>query len=59
VLETLSEKQWMLPVYSDVRIPDSFKKIPPIKKAAKIDLSVDSLDRLLSGFGKELQGDRF
>jgi thiamine transport system substrate-binding protein len=59
VLGTLSEKQWMLPVYSDVSIPEVFKKIPPVKKAAQIDLSVEALDRLLSGFGKELQGEHF
>ena len=58
-LGVLAEKQWMLPVYSDVEIPKAFKKIPSVKKAAPMDLSVGALDRLLSGFGKELQGESY
>jgi thiamine transport system substrate-binding protein len=56
ILERLSQKQWMLPVYSGVRLPPFFDRIPRLKKVARLDLTREKVDRLLSEFAKEVQG---
>ena len=58
-LERLSAKQWMKPAYSGVKDPPFFDRVPALKKIAPMDLSVSAVDRLLSGFGRDLQGESF
>jgi thiamine transport system substrate-binding protein len=58
VLAEIAEKQWMWPTFRGVPLPRFFDRVPPVKKAAKLNLDVDALDRLLSGFGREIQGDQ-
>jgi thiamine transport system substrate-binding protein len=57
VLAEIAAKQWMWPAFRGVPLPKFFDRVPPVKKAAKLNLDVKALDQLLSGFGKEIQGD--
>lgn len=53
----LVSKQWMMPVLKDVTLPKLFSVVPNVKKAAVLDVSVEKADRLISRFGREVQGD--
>lgn len=55
ILAEISEKQWMWPAFRGVRLPKFFEMVPPVKKAANLKSSVEALDQLLSGFGREIQ----
>jgi thiamine transport system substrate-binding protein len=59
VLEKLAQKQWMLPAMKGVPLPPFFDRLPPLKKIAEFPFDVQALDRLLTHFGKDLQGESF
>jgi thiamine transport system substrate-binding protein len=53
----LVSKQWMMPTVRSVALPKLFSAVPEVKKGADLSLSVEKVDRLISHFGKEVQGD--
>jgi thiamine transport system substrate-binding protein len=59
VQSVLVEKQWMMPAVRDVKVPRIFESLPEVKKTAKLTLTLESVDHLVSRFGKELAGDSF
>lgn len=50
-------KQFMMPVVPGVKLPEYFDKVPPLKKIANLEVNLEKVDRLISRFGREVQGD--
>ena len=53
----LVSKQFMMPVVQNVMLPKFFENVPPIKKAASLEFTLEKVDGLISHFGREVQGD--
>jgi thiamine transport system substrate-binding protein len=53
----LVEKQWMMPVIRGTALPPAFRGLPPVKKAASLPGDLETVDRIISRFGKELARD--
>jgi thiamine transport system substrate-binding protein len=50
-------KQFMMPVIPGVKLPQYFESVPEVKKVATLEFTLDKVDRLISRFGREVQGD--
>jgi thiamine transport system substrate-binding protein len=53
----LVEKQWMMPVVREVKLPAFFQNLPKVDKAAIFSRDLAEVDRILTRFGKEVRGD--